>query len=96
MKYILVHWSATNNTTVLTEEFVRDKSMLNDPKKKGMIRYGTIGAKPPNGGWKAYFANKEFCYSLPKRYKQIRTYDGSLYMIPARRDRILTVMRSCL
>jgi hypothetical protein len=60
MKYILVHWSATNNTTVLTEEFVRDKSMLNDPKKKGMIRYGTIGAKPPNGGWKAYLGRVIF------------------------------------
>jgi competence transcription factor ComK len=54
MKYILVHWSATNNTIVLTVEFVRDKSMLNDPEKKGMIRYGTIGDKPPTGGWKAY------------------------------------------
>lgn len=62
MKYILVHWSATNNTTVLTEEFVRDKSMLKDPKKEGMIRYGKIGAKPPTGGWKAYLGRVLFVH----------------------------------
>ena len=45
MKYVLVHWSATNDTTVLTEEFVRDKTMLKDPEKEGMVLYGTIGAK---------------------------------------------------
>lgn len=54
MKYILVHWSAANDTTVLTEEFVRDKTMLNDPQKEGMIQFGAIVAKAPCDGWKAY------------------------------------------
>ena len=60
MKYVLVHWSATNDTTVLTEEFVRDRTMLKDPEKEGMVLYGTIGAKPPPGGWKAYLGRIMF------------------------------------
>jgi hypothetical protein len=54
MKYILVHWTASNETTILTEEFVTNKAMLKDPKIEGMIRFGQVGCKEPKGGWKAY------------------------------------------
>lgn len=64
MKYVLIHWTATNETSILSEDFVRDKSMLKDNSKEGMIRFGKLGRKEPKGGWKAYlgrviFANGE-------------------------------------
>ena len=75
MKYVLVHWSATNNTTVLTDDFVRDKSMLENPNKEGMICFGAIGAKPPKSGWKAFlgrviFVNGELflCFIIRSPY----------------------------
>lgn len=60
MKYILVHWTASNETSILTEEFVRDKSMLKDVNKEGMVRFGKLGCKEPKGGWKAYLGRVIF------------------------------------
>lgn len=54
MKHVLIHWTATNETSILTDAFVRDKSMLKDPKKEGMVLFGKQGMKPPKSGWKAY------------------------------------------
>lgn len=34
MKYLFIHWTESNN--ILSAEFVKDKSMLKDPDKKGM------------------------------------------------------------
>ena len=40
MRYVLVHWSAGSlKTSILTEEYVLDKSMLDDPDKEGMVAY---------------------------------------------------------
>lgn len=54
MKHVFIHWTATNQTSILTDAFVRDKSMLQDPKKEGMVLFGKQGMKPPKSGWKAY------------------------------------------
>ena len=40
MKYVLVHWTESNETSILSAEFVKDKSMLKDPEKKGMVMFG--------------------------------------------------------
>lgn len=62
MKYILVHWTATNETSILTEEFVRDKSLLQDTRKEGMIRFGDLNAKEPKDGWKSYLGRVVFVH----------------------------------
>ena len=50
MKYVLIHWISTNETSILTSEFVRDKTMLDDPSKQGMVMFGQIGIKPAKFG----------------------------------------------
>ena len=62
MKYILVHWTATNETSILTDDFVRDKSMLTDSKKEGMIRFGKINTKEPKTGLKCYLGRVVFAH----------------------------------
>ncbi|XP_028398153.1 uncharacterized protein LOC114521811 [Dendronephthya gigantea] len=43
MKYVLVQWSAGNiKTSILTENYVRDKSMLYDFTKEGIISFVTV------------------------------------------------------
>ena len=42
MKYVLIHWTATNETCVLTEVFVRDKTMLEDFKDEEGICFGNL------------------------------------------------------
>ena len=69
MKHVLIHWTATNETSILTEDFVKDKSMLQDPNKEGMVLFGTPGVKPPKSGWKAYLGrivavSGKLCFSL--------------------------------
>ena len=54
MKYVLIHWTASNETSVLTEEFLPDRSMLDNLGKEGMVLFGEPGMKPPKSGWKAY------------------------------------------
>ena len=54
MKYVVVNWIETNETSVLEESCVRDVTMLTNPGKKGMIYYKEIGKKPRKGGLKAY------------------------------------------
>lgn len=54
MKYALIHWISSNETSVLTTEFVRDKTMLDNPGKQGMVLFGQIGMKLPKSGWRAY------------------------------------------
>lgn len=69
MKYVLVSWTETNETSVLEENCVRDADMLTKPDKKGMIYYKLPGKKTaPKGGWKAYLGRvvsvhgKLLCY----------------------------------
>ena len=56
MKYPLIRWISTNETSILTSDFVRDKTMLDDPTKQGMVMFGQIGIKPPKSCWKSYLA----------------------------------------
>lgn len=56
MKFVLVHWIESNETSIISEEFVKDKSMLDDKHKKGMVMFGDAKAKAPKGGWKSYLA----------------------------------------
>ncbi len=56
MKYVLIHWTESNETSILNEEFVKDKSMLNDPDKEGMVMFGDSAVKAPKTGWKSYLA----------------------------------------
>lgn len=43
MKYVLVQWSAGSiKTSILTENYVRDKSMLYDFTKEGIISFVTV------------------------------------------------------
>lgn len=54
MKYVLVHWSESNDTSIMEEHSVRDVSMLTNTSKEGMIYHKDVGKKAPKGGWKAY------------------------------------------
>ena len=54
MKYIVVNWIETNETSILEESCVCDITMLRNPGKKGMIYFKEIGKKPCKGGLKAY------------------------------------------
>ena len=43
MKYVLVQWSSGNiKSSILTENYVRDKSMLYDCTKEGFISFVTV------------------------------------------------------
>lgn len=45
MRYVLVHWTAGSlKTSILTEEYVLDKTMLEDPHKEGMVVFVKHGA----------------------------------------------------
>lgn len=54
MKFVVVSWTETNETSVMEDSAVRDPAMLSDPKRVGMIYHKQIGKKAPAGGWKAY------------------------------------------
>ena len=54
MKYVVVNWTATNETSVIEESCVKDKAMLTNPSKKGMIYYREIGKKNHKEGLKSY------------------------------------------
>lgn len=52
--WVLIHWIKSDQTSVLTEDMVTDKKMLEDSKKVGMVKHGNPDTKPPKHGWKAY------------------------------------------
>ena len=54
MMYVLVHWTESNGSSILSEEFVKDKSMLEGADKEGMIVFGNAKLKPLKTGWKSY------------------------------------------
>lgn len=56
MKYVLVHWNESNETSILSEECVKDKSMLKNPDKEGMVMFGDAKMKAPQNGWNSYLA----------------------------------------
>lgn len=54
--YVLIKWIKENQVSVGLEKFGKDKKMLSDPKRIGLVEHGAIGVKPPQGGWKAFLA----------------------------------------
>jgi len=52
--YVLVLWIGEGKYSVLTEDFVTDQQMLNDPELVGLVQYGVIGKNPPTSGWRSY------------------------------------------
>ena len=54
--WALVHWLESNQTSILDETMVEDKSLLDNPRKTGMVKYGDPKQKAPKHGWKAYLA----------------------------------------
>ena len=56
MKYVLVHWVESNETSILSQDCVKDESMLTDPNKNGMVMFGDKKWKAPTSGWKSYLA----------------------------------------
>ena len=54
--FVLVHWVETNQTSILDDSFLMDKTMLGDSDKVGMIKHGDLQKKAPKHGWKAYAA----------------------------------------
>lgn len=52
--YVLIRWVRENKVSVGLEKYVRDKKLLSDPKRIGLVEHGEIGVKTPKGGWKAY------------------------------------------
>ena len=44
--YVLVLWIGEGKYSVLTEDFVTDQQMLNDPELVGLVQCGVIGKKP--------------------------------------------------
>lgn len=62
MRYVLVHWSSGSlKTSILTEEYVLDKSMMNDPDKEGMVVFVKPGGeKLPKHKVKAYLGRVKY------------------------------------
>ena len=54
--WVLVHWVESNQTSIIDERMVEDKSLLDNPRKTGMVKYGDPKKKAPKHGWKAYLA----------------------------------------
>ncbi|XP_058628944.1 uncharacterized protein LOC131538818 isoform X2 [Onychostoma macrolepis] len=52
--YVLIKWIKENKVSVGLENYVRDKKMLGDPKRIGLVEHGAIGTTPPKGGWKTF------------------------------------------
>ena len=56
MAYVLIHCTESNETSILTTDCVKDKTILNDPNKEGMVMFSDTSSKPPKTGWKFYLA----------------------------------------
>ena len=52
--YCLIHWLEANVVSVLSGEFVIDKSMLHDKRRSGLVQWGAEGRNPPIGGWEEF------------------------------------------
>lgn len=52
--YVLIKWVKENQVSVGLDKYVRDIKMLSDPKRVGLVEHGSLGTKPPKGGWKAF------------------------------------------
>ncbi|XP_048012408.1 uncharacterized protein LOC125245729 [Megalobrama amblycephala] len=52
--YVLIKWVKENQVSVGLDNFVKDKKMLKDPKRIGLVEHGAVGVKPPKCGWKAF------------------------------------------
>ena len=76
MAYVLIHWTDTNETSILTEDCVKDKSMLNNPEKEGIVMFADTSSKPPKTGWKFYLAKV-----LASSGKFILKYFGNIYVL---------------
>ena len=54
VRYVLVHWTVTNNTSIMEDDSIKDVSLLTNSSKEGMVYHKHMGKKAPKGGWKAY------------------------------------------
>ncbi|XP_045897629.1 uncharacterized protein LOC123965108 isoform X2 [Micropterus dolomieu] len=54
--YVLIKWVKENQVSVGLDKYVKDKKMLKDPKRIGLVEHGALGVKPPKSGWKAFLA----------------------------------------
>ncbi|MGL5904742.1 MAG: hypothetical protein ACRCZO_18810 [Cetobacterium sp.] len=55
--YVLIKWVKENQVSVGLDNFVKDKKMLKDPKRIGLVEHGAVGVvgvKSPKCGWKAF------------------------------------------
>lgn len=52
--YVLIKWVKENQVSVGLDNFVKDKKILKDPKRIGLVEHGAVGVKPPKCGWKAF------------------------------------------
>lgn len=49
VRYVLVHWTVTNNTSIMEDDSIKDVSLLTNSSKEGMVYHKHIGTC-----WKAY------------------------------------------
>ena len=50
----VVHWTESNQVSIVPLDCVIDEEMINDPEKEGLIHHGAVGGHPPEGGWTKY------------------------------------------
>ena len=53
-KYVVVYWVEENKYGITRERFVKDRRMLCDDQRVGLVEYGSADMKPPKGGWPSY------------------------------------------
>ncbi|CAG0885594.1 unnamed protein product [Darwinula stevensoni] len=50
----VIHWTESNQVSIVPLDCVVDEEMINDPEREGLIYHGAVGGHPPEGGWAKY------------------------------------------
>ena len=54
--YVLIKWMKEGKVSLGLCSYVKDKKMLYDPKRVGLVEHGEIGRARPKGGFKTFEA----------------------------------------
>ena len=50
-RHMLVLWIEENETSITDECFLKDKALLSDPERVGLVEHGSKTEKKPKDGW---------------------------------------------
>ena len=53
-RHVLVLWIKENELSITDECFVKEKALLSDPERVGLVEHGSKTGKKPKDGWRTY------------------------------------------